>query len=65
MASEDISRSRLDKTGKIIRLHREDDEYWTAIGLLNRWREQHILPMDYYFDACNDIVSCHLVVRTR
>ncbi len=64
MASEDISRSRLDKAGKIIRLHQEDDEYWAAIELLNRWREQHILPMDYYFDACNDLARKFLFKNT-
>lgn len=54
-----VSKRGLDRAGKIIRLHRDNEEYHAAIDVLNRWREQHILPMDYYFDACNEIVRCH------
>jgi len=52
-----ISKRGLDRAGKIIQLHQDDEEHHAAVELLNRWREQHILPMDHYFDACNDIVS--------
>lgn len=53
-----ISKRGLDRAGKVIRLHRNDKEYHAAIDTLNRWREQHILPMDYYFDTCNEIARC-------
>lgn len=52
-----ISRHSVDGAGRIIRLHRNDDEYRAAIETLKRWREQHILPMDSYFDACKDITN--------
>ncbi len=50
-----ISKRNLNRIGKLIRLRHNDEEYLAAIAILNRWREQHILPMDYYFDVCNDI----------
>lgn len=60
-----ISKRGLDRAGKIIRLHRDDEGYYAAIDVLNRWREQHILPMDFYFDACNEIVQrCSLYQNT-
>lgn len=58
-----ISKHGLDRAGNIIRLHRDDEGYYAAIEMLNRWREQHILPMDFYFDVCNDIVKCNYVYK--
>jgi len=52
-----ISKRSIDRAGEIIRLHQNDDKYHAAIETLNRWREQHVLPMDHYFDACNDIAE--------
>lgn len=52
-----ISKRGLDRAGKVIRLHQNDDEYRAAIELLNRWREQHVLPMDFFFDTCNEIAK--------
>lgn len=52
-----FSKRALDRAGKIIRLHQANDEYCAAVEVLNRWREQHILPMDFYFDSCNNIAS--------
>ncbi len=60
-----VSKRGLDRAGKIIRLHRDDEEYHAAVDVLNRWREQHILPMDFYFDACNEITQrCSLYQNT-
>lgn len=52
-----ISKRGLDRAGKIIRLHQDDVEYHAAINMLNCWRERHVLPMDFYFDACNEIIG--------
>ncbi len=52
-----ISKRGLDRAGKTIREHGNDEEYRAAIQLLNRWREQHLLPMDYYFDECVELAK--------
>lgn len=58
-----ISKRSLDRAGKIIRLHQDDGEYYAAVDILNRWRELHVLPMDFYFDACNDIAKRDSIYR--
>lgn len=52
-----ISKRELDRAGDALRFWRNDKEYWNAIDLLNYWREQHVLPMDFYFDACRDLAK--------
>ena len=51
-----VSKHGLDRAGKIIQQHQDGKEYRDSIDILNRWREQHVLPMDFYFDAFNGII---------
>lgn len=51
------SHKAINRIGDIIRQEKQDKEYDSAITELNRWREAHGAPMNFYYDQCNNIIK--------
>lgn len=65
----EISRSAVDKIGKIIRTEEGGSEYEQAISRLDEWREAHGGILDQYYDRCvrlaEEIDAENIIVAQR